>query len=62
MKIKSRLSLVALAFAFAVGAGAAFAGSASCLNYCKAEFNDCMSQGSKAWCVKEYNLCRNSCG
>lgn len=62
MKIKSRFSLIALAFVFAVGAGAAFAGSASCLNYCKAELTDCMSQMSKAWCIKEYNLCRASCG
>lgn len=62
MKIKSPFKLFGLAFLFAVGTGAAFASSTSCLAYCKADLNDCMTQMSKSFCVAQYALCKKDCG
>jgi hypothetical protein len=61
--IRSRLTLSVAAFLFAVGTGVAFAAaSPACLAYCKAEFQDCLSQASKAGCVAAHVRCKAECG
>ena len=66
MKLRSRVSLVALSFLFTLGAGVAFAaGSPACLNACKADQAACLADAvgnGKAACVAQYARCKKSCG
>lgn len=66
MKLRSRVSLVALSFLFALGSGMAVAaGSQSCLKACGADQAACLADavgGGKTACVNAYKACKKSCG
>ena len=66
MKLRSRVSLIALSFLFALGSGVAVAGaSQSCLNACNAEQTACLADATgmgKTACVNDYKACKKACG
>lgn len=62
MKKTTRFTLAAFGFLFSIGAGVAYAKDYACLSYCKMQFEDCITQGSKAGCVAMLNACKRDCG
>lgn len=66
MKLRSRVSLVALSFLFALGTGVAVAAAnPACLKACGLDQSACLADSvgaGKAACVAEYKACKKSCG